>query len=324
MISAALVALVAGATMLLAQWPKHPTDGPRTEDGKLDMKGPTPRTADGHPDFSGLWQPARGGGFGRGNAKGKGAPGGRGGGGAAPAPGDQARGGGEQGTAPAAPAPPRGPAAPPLVPGQPPVAQFNDVGQGFPNGLPFTEWGRKTRDDRKANNSKDNPDANCRPLGIMQLHTHPYEKKIVQGKDAMVIMYNANNDVRQILLNGQPLPQVGPDLAPWYYGYSVGKWEGDTLVVTTVGFRDDVWLDVNGSPLTSTGKMVERFTRPNFGTLQIDVTISDPKAYTEPFTVRVNQQIMADTELFESVCEDRDARHYVGDAESKQKASNKK
>jgi len=146
----------------------------------------------------------------------------------------------------------------------------------------------------------------------------------VQGKDAIVIMYNANNDVRQILTNGQPLPEVGPELAPWWYGYSVGKWEGDTLVVTTVGFRDDVWLDVNGSPLTGTGKMVERFTRLNFGTLQIDVTISDPKAYTEPFTVRVMQELMPDTELFESVCEDRDAVHYVGDSDSKEKAEGQK
>jgi hypothetical protein len=129
-------------------------------------------------------------------------------------------------------------------------------------------------------------------------------------------MYNANNDVRQILTNGQALPKVGPELAPWWYGYSVGKWEGDTLVVTTVGFRDDVWLDVNGSPLTGTGKMVERFTRLNFGTLQIDVTIEDPKAYTEPFTVRVMQQLMPNTELFESVCEDRDAGHYLSDSEA--------
>jgi hypothetical protein len=104
----------------------------------------------------------------------------------------------------------------------------------------------------------------------------------------------------------------------------VGKWEGDTLVVTTVGFRDDVWLDVNGSPLTSSGKMVERFTRLDFGTLQIDVTIEDPKAYTEPFTVRVMLQIMPDAELYESVCEDRDAAHYLGDAEIKQKAESKK
>ena len=290
--SAALAVIAAGATMLLAQWPEHRTGGPKTESGELDLKAPAPRAPDGHPDLSGLWQPMRRNfGNGRGNAKGKGEP-------------------------KAAP--------PPRPPGEPPAAQFQDLGAGFEKGLPYTEWGRKTRDDRKANNSKDNPDANCRPLGLMQLHTHPYEKKIVQGNGTIVIMYNANNDVRQILTNGQPLPEQGPQLAPWYYGYSVGKWEGDTLVVTTVGFRDDVWLDVNGSPLTSTGKMVERFTRLNFGTLQIDVTIEDPKAYTEPFTVRVVQQLMPNAELFESVCEDRDARHYVGDQEAKQRAAGQK
>jgi hypothetical protein len=287
MISAVLVSLVAGATMLLAQWPKHSTEGPKTESGDLDMKASAPKAPDGHPDLSGLWRPMRGN---RGNLKGN----------------DKGKG------------------APARAPGEPPAAQFGDLGSGFEKGLPFTEWGRKTRDERKANDSKDNPDAHCRPLGLMQLHTHPFEKKIVQGKEAIVIMYNANNDVRQILTNGQTLPEVGPQLQPWWYGYSVGKWEGDTLVVTTVGFRDDVWLDVNGSPLTGTGKLVERFTRLNFGTLQIDVTIEDPKAYTEPFTVRVMQEIMPNTELFESVCEDRDAVHYVGDLESKQKAAAQK
>jgi hypothetical protein len=286
-VSAALVALVVGASMLLAQWPVHRTEGPRTGTDELDLKAPAPKAPDGHPDLSGLWRPMRPN-FGnlKGNAKGK--------------------------------------AAPARAPGEPPTAQFGDLGTGFENGLPYTEWGRKIRDERKANNSKDNPDANCRPLGLMQLHTHPFEKKIVQGNGTIVIMYNANNDVRQILTNGQKLPEMGPQLAPWWYGYSVGKWEGDTLEVTTVGFRDDVWLDVNGSPLTGTGKMVERFTRPNFGTLQIDVTIEDPKAYTAPFTVRVMQQIMPDTELFESVCEDRDAVHYVGDPGGKQKAAGEK
>ena len=270
--------------MLVAQWPEHRTDGPRTESGELDLKAPAPKAPDGHPDLSGLWRPMRG--NLKGNGKGKAAP-------------------------------------PPRAPGEPPMAQFGDLGAGFEKGLPYTEWGRKIRDERKANNSKDNPDAHCRPLGLMQLHTHPYEKKIVQGNGTIVIMYNANNDVRQILTNGQTLPETGPQLAPWWYGYSVGKWEGDTLAVTTVGFRDDVWLDVNGSPLTGTGKMVERFKRVNFGTLQIDVTIEDPKAYTEPFTVRVMQQLMSDTELFESVCEDRDAAHYIGDAEYKKGAGKK-
>ncbi len=286
MISVASLALLAGATVLLAQWPQYRTEGPRTASGELDLKAPAPKAPDGHPDLSGVWQPMR---LGPANGREKGKAGG----------------------------------APVRVPGEPPAAQFGDLGVGFEKGLPYTEWGRKIRDERKGNNSKDNPDAHCRPLGLMQLHTHPFEKKIVQGQGTIVIMYNANNDVRQILTNGQTLPDPA-NVVPWWYGYSVGKWEGDTLVVTTSGFRDDVWLDVNGSPLTSSGKMVERFKRLNFGTLQIDVTIEDPKAYTEPFTVRVMQQLMPDGELFESVCEDRDAVHYVGDLESKQKAAGQK
>lgn len=209
----------------------------------------------------------------------------------------------------------KGKGAPVRPPGEPPAAQFGNLGAGFENGLPYTDWGRETRDARRANNSKDNPDAHCMPLGLMQLHTHPYEKKIVQSPETLVILYNANNDVRQIVTNGRSLPELTPDLAPWWYGYSVGEWEDDTLVVTTIGFRDDVWLDVDGSPLTGTGKMVERFTRLNYGTLRIDVTIEDPKSYTEPFTVRVMQQLMPDAELYESVCEERDAVHYLGDAE---------
>ena len=85
-------------------------------------------------------------------------------------------------------------------------------------------------------------------------------------------------------------------------GHSIGRFEGDTLVVESAGYRDDVWLDYNGSPLTSSGKITERFRRPNFGTLEIDVTIEDPKAYTDPFTVRVNQRIMLDSDLIEFVC----------------------
>jgi hypothetical protein len=73
-----------------------------------------------------------------------------------------------------------------------------------------------------------------------------------------------------------------------------------------------LWLDIDGDPLTDQAKVTERFRRPNFGTLEIDVTIDDPKAYTRTFTVRVNQRIMADTELIEFICEDRDATHYVG------------
>jgi hypothetical protein len=119
-------------------------------------------------------------------------------------------------------------------------------------------------------------------------------------------MYEGNEGLRQIFLDGRPLPPVDENLQPWWYGYSVGRWEGDELVVETAGFRDDVWLDVLGSPLTGRGKMTERFRRPNYGTLQIDVTIEDPMAYTQPFTVRVNQRLFPDAELIEFICNENE------------------
>jgi hypothetical protein len=146
----------------------------------------------------------------------------------------------------------------------------------------------------------------------MQLHTHPQPRKIVQTPTLMVIMYEGNEGLRQIFMDGRTLPELDENLQPWWYGYSVGHWEGDELVVETVGFRDDVWLDVTGSPLTSGGRMTERFRRVNYGTLQIDVTIEDPAAYTEPFTVRVNQRLFPDAELIEFICleNEKSIQHY--------------
>ena len=101
------------------------------------------------------------------------------------------------------------------------------------------------------------------------------------------------------------------DPEPWWYGYSTGHWEGDTLVVQSAGFRDLGWLDVEGSPLTESAKTIERYHRPDFGHLDIEVTIDDPKAYTKPWTVTVHQRIMVDTELIEFVCQEneKDAPH---------------
>jgi hypothetical protein len=177
-------------------------------------------------------------------------------------------------------------------------------------GLPLQPWAADLLKKRVADNDKDNPDAHCLPMGIMQFHNHPEPRKIVQTPQATYIIYEANSGLRQIFTDGRSLPPKDAD--PWWYGYSVGHWEGDTLVVETTGFRDGGWLDIDGNPLTDAAKVTERFRRPNFGTLEIDVTIDDPKAYTRPFTVRVNQRIMVDTELIEFICEDRDATHYVG------------
>jgi hypothetical protein len=184
--------------------------------------------------------------------------------------------------------------------GTPVQATFWNIEAGFKEGLPFQPWAAELRKQRMATESKDNPDAACLPLGHMQLHTHSQPRKIVQTRDLIVIIYEANAGIRQIFMDGRPAPDG--DAQPWWFGYSRGRWEGDTLVVESTNFRDDGWLDVNGAPLTSAGKLVERFRRPNFGTLEIDITIDDPKAYTRPWTVRVNQRLLVDTELIEFVC----------------------
>jgi hypothetical protein len=132
---------------------------------------------------------------------------------------------------------------------------------------------------------------------------------IYQAPGYVALVHEMVHETRIVPLDGRaPLP---PGIRQWE-GSSRGHWDGDTLVVETTGFRDDVWLDVEGSPLTNSGKMTERWRRVKFGLMQIDITIEDPKAYTKPFTVRVNHQLMPDTELMEFVCEERDAVHYIG------------
>ncbi len=191
----------------------------------------------------------------------------------------------------------RGPKVSP-PPGSPPMAHFFDIGVQME--VPYTPWADALTEQRMADNAQDNPDAYCLPIGHMLYHLHPQPRKLIQTPDVIVILYEANSGVRQIFTDGRSLPDNDP--LPWWFGYSVGRWEGDTLVVETTGFRDDVWIDYNGSPLTSSGKITERFRRVNYGSLEIDITIEDPMAYTEPFTVRVNQRVMLDTNLIEFVC----------------------
>ena len=260
---------------LCAQWPHYPTSGvPRTPDGKPKLDGPAPRTAEGKPDFTGIWSNTQ--------------------------PARLAEFGERQ--------PARDSKDPPTG-----LDQFRDIGTGMKDGLPFTPWAADLKKKRMADISKDNPDAHCLPMGNMQFETHPQPRKMIQTPNLLAIVYEANEGLRQIFLDGRTLPKTD-DVQPWWYGYSVGKWDGDTLVVETTGFRDDGWLDINGSPLTSSAKMTERFRRPDFGNLEIQITVNDPKAYTKPWTVTVRQKIWVDTELIEFICNEgeRDAVHLVG------------
>ena len=266
--------LCAGAPALLAQWPRHTVPGvPRTADGKPNLTAPAPRAPDGKPDLSGIWENFR-------------------------KPGD---------------APVRSVNAqffndlPPTL-----INEFRDIGAGIPGGLPYQPWAAALRKQRMDDHSKDNPDAHCLPLGLMQLHTHVDPRRILQTPSLVAILYEANYGLRQILIDGRPAPNNDPQ--PWWYGYSRGRWDGDTLVVETTNFRDGGWLDINGSPLTDAAKMTERFRRPNYGTLTIEVTVDDPKAYTKPWTVTLTQRIMVDEEMLEFICleNEKSSKHYVG------------
>jgi hypothetical protein len=189
--------------------------------------------------------------------------------------------------------------------------QFVDIGKEVKGGLPFQKWAADLVKARRAANNKDDPDGHCQPLGTVKMHLHPYPRKILQLPGFMVILYERDTVYRQMFTDGRALPA---DPQPSFYGYSTGKWQGDTLVVETNGFRDGLWLDISGTPLTDAAKVTERFQRPSFGKLEIEITVDDPKAYTKPWTIRVNQSLAVDTDLLEFFCTDneRDARHLVG------------
>jgi hypothetical protein len=115
-----------------------------------------------------------------------------------------------------------------------------------------------------------------------------------------MILYEANDGRREIFLDGRSLPRG--DVQPWWYGYSIGRWEGESLIVESAGFKDQTWIDEYGTPASDRLRLTERFRRINFGTLEIQVTVDDSKTFTRPFTFTLQQRLMPDTELIEFVC----------------------
>jgi hypothetical protein len=143
------------------------------------------------------------------------------------------------------------------------------------------------------------------------MHSQPMPRKILQLPGLITILFEKNNEYRQIFTDGRALPL---DPEPAWRGYSSGEWQADSLLVQTIGFRDGLWADTDGNPLTDAAKVTERFRRPSYGTLEIEITVDDPKAYTAPWTVKIHQHIMLDTDLLEYVCleNEQDRAHLVG------------
>ncbi len=187
--------------------------------------------------------------------------------------------------------------------------EFVDIGWGVKGGLPYQPWAAKLTQERMALNRITDPNSQCLPNGIVRMHTAPLYRKMIQTPALLVILNERNMFYRQIYLDGRALQ---PDPQPTWNGYSTARWEDDALVVQSNGFRDGLWLDSNGSPMTDAAKITERFRRPNVGTFEITLTVDDPKAYTKPWTTTLKQVLVTDSELIDYVCveNEKSVRHF--------------
>jgi hypothetical protein len=178
-----------------------------------------------------------------------------------------------------------------------------NLGIGLPGGLPYTEWSKEQMVERRANGGREDPHTYCMPPNFPRAWTLPQYMKIVQTPRLIVILHEFNAAYREIYLDGRPLPE---DPNPTWNGYSVGHWEGDTLVVETNGIRDDMWLDIQGSPVTESARVTERLTRSSFGIMEVEIAVNDPKAYTRPWSVAIEMAVQPDTGMLEEICLDNE------------------
>ena len=172
--------------------------------------------------------------------------------------------------------------------------------------VPFLPWSRGVYDYNSQNNSKYDPEGYCLPPGGPRLMATPYPMEIIQQPDQkriFMVFEGATHIWREIYMDGRPHPH-GDELNPTYLGHSVGRWDGDTLVVDVVGFNENTWLDYYGHPHTDLLHVVEKFTRPTKGTLHYEALIDDPGAYSKPWTVAWDIPWRADGELMEYICQE--------------------
>jgi hypothetical protein len=181
--------------------------------------------------------------------------------------------------------------------------EFVNIAVRLGVGLPYQPWARDLVKARQSEQRVNDPMSRCIPIGPVRLHTWNGPRKLVQTPGLLIVMNEPDTSYRQIFTDGRPLPK---DPNPSWNGYSTGKWEGNTLVVQTIGLRDRMWLDATGNPLTDAARLTERFRRPDFGHLEVDITVDDPKAYTQPFTIALHQAIKLDTDLLDYVCSENE------------------
>lgn len=169
---------------------------------------------------------------------------------------------------------------------------------GMGGAVPLQPWAQKVADERRANLSKDDPEGHCLPAGVPRISPFPY--KIVQTPKLLVILDEGNvHSYRQIFLDGRAHPA---DLDATWMGHSIGSWDGDTLVVDTVGLNDKTWLNGQGVPHTDALHVIERYSRPDLGHLVIDITLEDSKAFTAPHKFQRIHLLRPTWEIQEYVC----------------------
>jgi len=179
--------------------------------------------------------------------------------------------------------------------------KLGDITTGMkPGELEMTPAAQAIFDERKTGKlSYLDPDANCLPQGVPKIDHTPLPFKILQEPNLVAVLYEAFDQFRQFFMDGRPLPK---DPNPQWFGYSVAKWDGDTLVVSSSGFNGKAWLDQLGHPSSEAMRTTERFHRVDFGHLEITSTVDDPVDYKKPFTVTQPLTLQTDTDLLELVC----------------------
>ena len=185
-----------------------------------------------------------------------------------------------------------------------------NLGIKLPDGLPYTEWSKEQMVTRRANGGRDDPHTYCKPPNFPRAWTLPQYIKIVQTPGEMVMLHEFNAAYRDVFLDGRPLPE-DPD--PFFNGHSVGRWEGDTLVVDTVGLSPMVSV-VPGLHATEATRFRERITRTAPDRMVDEITVTDPTLFAEPYVMVQNYHLEPDWEMREYVCQEnnRDAADAQG------------
>jgi hypothetical protein len=174
-----------------------------------------------------------------------------------------------------------------------------NMGADMPGGLPYQPWQLPIVAERTSNLAINDPHIRCLPDNFLRAYGLPHMLKFVHKPDLLIVLNEMNAGYRQVFTDARPLPDTP---SPSWQGYSSAQWSGDTLVVDTIGVRDDTWIDWNGSVITEAAKVREEIRRPDFGHLEIRVTVDDPKAYTKPWSVTLKQRIVVDAELIDEIC----------------------